>query len=72
MRERQHLGPFEVQITVLTPDLALTTGQEKFEMWLKGGKYIKGKHTSTIIWKKEQDGWKIIHSHESWAEEQAD
>jgi len=69
MRERQHLEPFEVQVTALTPDLALMTSQEKGEMWLKGGKNIKHKHVFTMIWKKEQDGWKILHSHESWVDE---
>jgi ketosteroid isomerase-like protein len=69
MREHQRLEPYEVQITALTPDLALLTSQENGEIRLKDGGELKHKHVFTMIWKKEQDGWKILHSHESWAEE---
>lgn len=69
MREQQHLEPFEVQVAALTPDLALMISQEKGEIQLKDGKELKHKHVFTMIWKKEQDGWKILYSHESWVEE---
>jgi len=36
---------------------------------LKSDENIKSKHVYTLIWKKEQGGWKIIHSHESWITE---
>jgi len=45
------------------------TSQEKTEMRLKSDENIKSKHVYTLIWKKEQGGWKIIHSHESWITE---
>lgn len=70
MRERQHVEPLEVRVTALTPSLALMTSEEKSEMWLKNGQYFKSKHVFTMIWKKEQGGWKILHSHESWMDEQ--
>lgn len=66
MRERQHVEPLEVRVTPLTPNLALMTSEEKSEMGLKGGKTVKSKHVFTMIWKKEPNGWKIMHSHESW------
>jgi len=69
LREYQHLEPLEVQVTVLTQALALMTSQEKTEMRLKSGENMKSKHVLTMIWKKEQDRWKIIHSHESWVVE---
>ena len=69
MRESQQVEPFDVRVTALTPELALLTSQEKGEMQLKDGKTFKHKHVFTLIWKKEQDGWKILHSHESWIEE---
>lgn len=71
MRERQHVELLEIQITALAPDLAIMTSQEKMELWLKNGENFKAKHFFTMIWKKEQDGWKILHSHESWAGEPA-
>lgn len=68
MRASQKLDLLDVQVTVLAPNLALLTSEENIEMVSKGGKEIKWKHAFSMIWKKEQSGWKIIHSHESWAE----
>ncbi len=70
MRESQKIEPTGVQVTALAPDLALLTSQEKTEMQMKSGKEIKFSHVFTMIWKKEPIGWKILHSHESWVEEQ--
>lgn len=69
MRERQNVQPLAVHVTALAPDLALLTSEEKTEMRLKDGKDIKSKHVFTMIWKKGQDGWNILHSHESWIDE---
>lgn len=69
MRESQHVEVLDVQITELSPTLALLTSQEKTEMQLKNGENMKSKHVFTMIWKKESDDWKIIHSHESWVVE---
>jgi len=70
-RERQHIEPLEVRVTALTSNIALMTSEEKTQMWLKSGDNIKSRHVFTMIWKKEQDGWKILHSHESWMDEPA-
>ncbi len=69
LREHQQVEPLEVQVTELSPTVALLTSQEKTEMRLKNGEKFKSKHVFTMIWKKEHDGWKIIHSHESWIAE---
>jgi ketosteroid isomerase-like protein len=69
MREGQQVEPFDVHVTALTPDLALLTSQEKCEMWPKDRQNVKLKHVFTMLWKKEQEEWKILHSHESWLEE---
>jgi ketosteroid isomerase-like protein len=69
MRERQQVQPLSVRVTALSPDLALLTSEEKSEMGSKDGKNIKAKHVFTMIWEKGKDGWKILHSHESWVEE---
>ena len=69
LRERQRVEPLAVRVTALSSDLALMTSDEKSEMWMKDGKNIKARHVFTMVWKKEKDGWRIIHSHESWAEE---
>ena len=56
-------------VTPLAPDLSLMTSEEESEMWLKGGESVRSRLVFTMIWKKERDGWKIVHSHESWVDE---
>ncbi|HEY3275501.1 MAG TPA: nuclear transport factor 2 family protein [Syntrophorhabdaceae bacterium] len=70
MRDRQHVEPLEVRVTPLAPNVALMTSRENSEMTLKSGKHTKSKHVFTMIWKKEPEGWKIVHSQESWTDEQ--
>lgn len=70
MREKQVVEPVEVRVTALAPDLALMTSEEKGDMLLKNGANLKSKHVFTMIWKKEKEGWKILHSHESWIDTQ--
>jgi ketosteroid isomerase-like protein len=71
IRERQHIEPVEVRVTALAPNIALMTSEERSEIKLKDGDNIKSKHVFTMIWKKEKDVWKILHSHESWLDKQA-
>ncbi len=68
IREKQKVDLIEVRITPLTPNLALMTSEEKSEMIFKDGKNSKVTHVFTMIWKKENGLWNIIHSHESWIE----
>lgn len=69
MRDRQRIEPITIEVNALTPQIALLTSAEKTEMLFKNGDIIKSRHVFTILWKKEQDGWKVLHSHESWLEE---
>ena len=71
IRERQHIEPVEVRVTALAPNIALMTSEERSEIKLKDGDNIKSKHVFTMIWKKEKDVWKILHSHELWMDKQA-
>jgi ketosteroid isomerase-like protein len=71
-REHQQIEPVAVRVTALTSNIALMTSEEKTEMRLKSGKNIQSRHVFTMIWKREQDGWKILHSHESSLDEQID
>lgn len=38
----------------------------RFEQSFKDGKLVKGQSAETIVFKKELQGWRIIHEHESW------
>ena len=71
MRDRQHVELREVQVIPLAPDVALLTSQDRAEMQLKSGQSTISRHVFTMIWKKGQEGWQILHSHESWVDEPA-
>ena len=71
MRDTQHLELREVQVIPLTPETALLTSQERVDIQLKSGQATKSVHIFTILWKKGQEGWQIVHSHESWLDEPA-
>jgi ketosteroid isomerase-like protein len=66
LRERQIIEQQELEITSLTQDMALMTNVTLWEVWMKSGEYSKSKDIATLLWKKDQDGWKILHLHESW------
>lgn len=69
MRDSQFLELREVQVIPLAPDTALLTSQERIDMQLKSGQATISRHIFTMIWKRSQEGWQIIHSHESWVDE---
>ena len=64
-RERHRSEILDVRVTALAPDLAFLTQIAIWENWYKNGDYIKYNGQATYLWKKEQDGWKLIHAHES-------
>jgi hypothetical protein len=65
LRERHQSELLDRTVTALTPDLALGTQIAIWDNWFKNGDYRKVKGSTTILWKKEPDGWKIIYVHES-------
>ncbi len=71
MRDNQHLELHDVQVIPLAPDTALLTSQERADIQLKSGQATISSHVFTMIWKRSQEGWQIIHSHESWVDEPA-
>ena len=66
LRKGQHMKIIENKFTVLAPNVVLNTGVSDFEILLKNGEQINGPVLTTLLWKKEESGWKIIHLHESW------
>lgn len=64
-RERHQTELLDVRVTALTSDLALLTQVGIWENWWKNGNYKKTKGFVTFLWKKEQNGWKIIHVNET-------
>lgn len=69
IRERQQVEVCSVEVVPLALDTALLTSRESAMMHLKSGESIKSRHVFTMIWKKEIEGWRILHSHESWVDE---
>ena len=64
-RTRHQSQLLDQKITVLSPDLALLTLEGIWENWTAEGLYRKMDGKATYLYKKEQDGWKVIHTHES-------
>ena len=65
-RTSQKFEPIDIRVTPLTPELALLTSKMDYEILFKNENQYKFKGLHTLIWKKEQTGWKIIHMHESY------
>ena len=72
MRESQTIEPQSYKITAISDDLVLITSNEIAVMKLKTGGKVKAIHTFSLIWFKEENEWKIVHSHESWIDEVID
>ncbi len=68
IRKKQSGKPMKIRINALAQNLALLTSEQNIEINWADGKKLKAKHVFTMIWQKEKDAWKIIHSHESWCE----
>ena len=68
MRNSRSVRPVEVRVTALASNLALMTPENETDMSLKDGPECKYRHAFTMIWEKGTDGWRILHSHESWLE----
>jgi hypothetical protein len=66
LRETQQVQIIETKITVLTPELALLTSIANWDVQFKNEEHMKAKALASLLWKKETNGWKIVHLHESW------
>lgn len=67
LRERQQVEIVERNIKVLAPDLVLLTCILNWEIQFKNGEQANNSNSlTTVLWKKESEGWKGICLHESW------
>ena len=69
LRESQDVDIVDINTTVLSSDLVLLTSITNWDVLFKSGEHIiYDRVLATLLWKKEQSGWKIMHIHESWQE----
>ena len=69
LRESQEVQLLDINTTLLSSDLVLITSIANWNILFKSGEQIKDSKTlASLLWKKEQSGWKIIFLHESWQE----
>jgi hypothetical protein len=67
LRERQKVEIVERNIKVLASDLVLLTCILNWEIQFKKGEQANNSNSlTTVLWKKESEGWKGICLHESW------
>jgi len=65
-RERQQIKLVEISVRPLTTELALMTSTTNWDILFKSGEQRKLKMYMSVLWKKENNSWKIVHLHESW------
>ena len=66
VRERQQYESLQKNITPLSADLAMATFTAFYENWFKSGAYRADYINTTLLYKKEKAGWKIIYLNENW------
>jgi ketosteroid isomerase-like protein len=65
-RESQKVELVEIQVTALTSELALVTDKTNWDALIKDGTHVKSANATSVLWKKEESGWKQIFAHQSW------
>ncbi len=55
----------KIKVDVLSEEIALLDQTSVFQATFKDDRVIKVNHSVSFVFKKEADGWKIIHGHES-------
>lgn len=60
-RVKHQSEQIEIKVTALGRDHALLTNEAIWENWWKNGTYTKKHGFSSLVWKKEDNTWKIIH-----------
>ena len=63
--ERQDIVIKEARVAVLAPDAAAATVTADFKMYERGGATSATTSSVTLVFSKEDEGWKVIHLHES-------
>ena len=66
LRQSQKVEIIDLQVKVLSPEMALSTGITNWDVQLKSGEQFTAKSLVSLLWKKETNGWKGIFLHESW------
>lgn len=56
----------KMNVNILSENLALVDQTSMFIATFNDGRVVSMKHAVSFVLKKEQDGWMIIHGHESW------
>jgi hypothetical protein len=64
-RKSQQFLQKKVTVTVLTENLVLINLVAGFEVENKNGEIYRGDDATSILLKKKDSGWKVIHEHES-------
>lgn len=55
----------DINVTPLSHNLAISVQFGTWQNWYNNSPYTKNVFHATFLWKKETDGWKIIHVNET-------
>jgi len=65
-RESQNVTIKQANAEVLDVNLVLVTSILNWDITFKNGYKLNNDEPNSILWKKGEEGWKIIFLHESW------
>ncbi|TFH00854.1 MAG: hypothetical protein E4H14_19220 [Candidatus Thorarchaeota archaeon] len=65
-RERQQVELVEVHANALTSELVILISKANWDVMFKSEEHLIFRAVVSLLWKKEETGWKIIAGHESW------
>ena len=66
LRASQKVQDLDVKVHVLSSEYVLITSIANWDIQFKNKEELKVKALATLLWRKEEQGWKIVHLHESW------
>jgi len=70
LRESQEVKIDDMHATLLADDLVLISSITSWDVLFKtGDRVVLDNVLTTLLFKKEESGWKIIYLHESWQED---
>lgn len=68
----QYVSGSAPEFMAVGPDVEIVTLQIVGQYALPDGKVVTSPFVVTDVWQRRQQGWRIVYSHESWAEPRRD
>lgn len=64
--ERQEISMGDPAISILSKDAVVVASQGRFKTFRKDGSTLSGDIAWTFLWRRDPNGWKLYHAHQSF------